>query len=95
MINVEKCFQIKDINVTDAGFYQCEVVPAYGRPLSAVKELQVPHPATIFDVTIRSLIIKEGEEIIIECYANGHPTPKISWKRENNKLLPISRLSYR
>jgi len=66
-----------------------------GRPLASVKELEVSRPAKIFDITIRSLVFKEGDEMILECYATGHPNPKILWGRENNTVLPTGGLFYR
>jgi len=66
-----------------------------GRPLSSVKELKASHPAKIVDITIRSLVYKEGEEMILGCYATGHPKPKISWRRQNNTILSTGGLVYR
>lgn len=31
----------------------------------------------------------------MECYAGGFPTPKISWRRENNAILPTGGSIYR
>lgn len=31
----------------------------------------------------------------MECYAGGYPTPRISWRRENNAILPTGGSIYR
>lgn len=37
--------------------------------------------------------VKVGEEVVLECLSNGHPKPKIIWKKDGN-LLEISRKHY-
>lgn len=31
----------------------------------------------------------------MECYAGGYPLPRISWRRENNAILPTGGSIYR
>lgn len=31
----------------------------------------------------------------MECYAGGYPTPRITWRRENNAILPTGGSIYR
>ena len=33
-------------------------------------------------------IASEGQAVQMDCYAAGYPTPSITWRRENNALLP-------
>jgi len=33
--------------------------------------------------------------VSLECYAGGHPEPRVSWKRENNAILPTGGSIYR
>lgn len=51
-------------------------------------ELEVRRPPIISDNSTRSLIVMEDQQIKLECYASGFPMPRISWRRENNALLP-------
>ena len=37
---------------------------------------------------IIQVVKSEGESARLECYAEGFPRPRISWRRENNALLP-------
>ncbi|KAK9506136.1 hypothetical protein O3M35_008126 [Rhynocoris fuscipes] len=80
--------QIKDIQETDAGIYQCQVIISVNNKVSAEVELQVRRPPVISDNSTRSRIVSEGQSVLLECYAGGFPMPKISWRRENNAILP-------
>ncbi|XP_012288477.1 lachesin [Orussus abietinus] len=87
--------QIKDIQETDAGFYQCQVLISVNNKISAEVELQVRRPPIISDNSTRSLVVSEGQPVQLECYAFGFPTPRISWRRENNAILPTGGSIYR
>lgn len=49
----------------------------------------------ISDNSTRSMITSTGESIQLECYATGYPQPTISWRRENNDLLPTGGSLYK
>ena len=49
----------------------------------------------ISDNSTRSMITTTGESIQLECYATGYPQPSISWRRENNDLLPTGGSLYK
>lgn len=80
--------QVKDIQETDAGFYQCQVIIGLNNKISAEVELQVRRPPIISDNSTRSVVVSEGESVKLDCYAGGYPLPRISWRRENNAILP-------
>ncbi|XP_073965450.1 lachesin-like isoform X1 [Choristoneura fumiferana] len=86
---------IKDIQETDAGWYQCQVIISVSNKITAEVELQVRRPPIISDNSTRSLVASEGESAVMECYAGGFPPPKISWRRENNAILPTGGSIYR
>ncbi|CAK9798240.1 LAC [Anthophora plagiata] len=87
--------QIKDIQETDAGFYQCKIVISLNNYVSANVELQVRRPPIISDNSTRALVVTEGQPVQLDCYASGFPTPRISWRRENNAILPTGGSIYR
>lgn len=33
---------------------------------------------------------KEGEDALLYCSASGHPTPRITWRREDGTFLTIN-----
>lgn len=80
--------QVKDIQETDAGIYTCQVVLSINNKISAEVELQVRRPPIISDNSTQSLVASEGQAVQMECYAAGYPQPTITWRRENNALLP-------
>lgn len=88
-------FQIKDIQETDAGFYQCRIQISVNNLINAEVELQVRRPPIISDNSTQSLVVSEGQPVMLECYASGFPPPRISWRRENNAILPTGGSIYR
>ncbi|CAH1129653.1 unnamed protein product [Ceutorhynchus assimilis] len=87
--------QIKDIQETDAGTYSCQILMSSSNRVSAQVEVQVRRPPFISDNSTRSVVVSEGEAVDMECYAGGYPVPKISWRRENNAILPTGGSIYR
>ncbi|KAL1117792.1 hypothetical protein AAG570_004107, partial [Ranatra chinensis] len=87
--------QIKDIQETDAGVYQCQVIISLNNKIAADVDLLVRRPPVISDNSTRSLIVSEGQQVTLECYAGGYPPPRILWRRENNAILPTGGSMYR
>lgn len=83
---------IKDLQETDAGTYQCEVILSVNNKITALTHLSVRRPPIITDNSTSSIVTTEGEQIQMECFATGFPSPKIVWRRENNALLPTGEL---
>jgi len=71
------------------------VVLEINKKISASVQLVVRRPPYISDNSTRSLVVKEGQLVELECYAGGFPKPRISWRRANNKILPIGGSIYR
>ncbi|CAG9794549.1 unnamed protein product [Diatraea saccharalis] len=86
---------IKDIQENDAGWYQCQVLISITNKITAEVELQVRRPPIISDNSTRSIVASEGESAQMECYSDGFPPPKITWRRENNAILPTGGSIYR
>lgn len=53
--------QIKDIQETDAGQYQCQVLISLNNKIAAEVELAVRRPPIISDNSTRSLVVSEGQ----------------------------------
>ncbi|XP_034479497.1 lachesin-like [Drosophila innubila] len=86
--------QIKDIKETDAGTYTCQVLISTVHKVSANVNLSVRRPPVISNNSTRSIVVSEGSEVQMECYASGYPTPTITWRRENNASLPTDGVVY-
>lgn len=80
--------QISKIQDIDTGAYQCQVVTSVTSRVTADTFISVKIPPLISDNSSRGLIIGTGDTFTLSCNATGFPTPKISWRRENNGLLP-------
>lgn len=86
--------QVKDIQETDAGIYQCQVILSVNNKISADVLLSVRRPPVISDNSTQSLVVSEGKSVQMECYAGGYPHPTITWRRENNAILPTGGATY-
>jgi hypothetical protein len=80
--------QVRDIQETDAGIYQCQVLISTQNVISAEVKLSVRRPPVISDDSTRSVVAVVGESVTLYCRATGYPTPRVSWRRQNNALLP-------
>lgn len=86
---------IKDVQEGDAGIYQCEVVLSITNKLVKETTLIVLKAPVITDNSTQAVVAKEGEFVVMECFANGNPQPSVVWRRENNALLPTGEFKFR
>jgi neuronal growth regulator 1 len=70
---------IKDLQETDAGVYQCEVVLSVNNKITAETRLSVRQPPIISDNSTSGIIANEGQPIQMECYATGKKYTKLSF----------------
>ncbi|XP_040581591.1 lachesin [Lepeophtheirus salmonis] len=87
--------QIKDVQSTDEAVYQCEVIVGNTNKVTRHVALTVSEPPAILDNTTRSVVVVEDSSAQLNCYATGAPPPLISWRRENNAILPTGGVLYR
>lgn len=87
--------QLSKIQEVDSGIYQCQVVIGTTSRVTADVKVRVNIPPIISDNSTRSVITSAGATISLHCYADGHPPPVISWRRENNDLLPTGGAAFR
>ncbi|XP_065205504.1 lachesin-like [Planococcus citri] len=80
--------QIKDIQESDAGVYKCQILISQNSQVSREVRLQVFSPPTFYDNSSSTVVVSERNAVHLKCYAGGVPRPQISWKRENNAILP-------
>lgn len=86
--------QISKIQETDAGTFQCQIVLGATSKVTANVRMIVIIPPLITDNSTRSVRTSTGGSISLECYAIGNPKPKISWRRQNNDILPTGGTVY-
>lgn len=79
---------IAKVQETDAGVYSCEIIIGTSHKIATSTRVIVRIPPVISDNSTRSVITVAGADVELFCYGVGYPTPKISWRREKNKLIP-------
>lgn len=63
--------------------------------IEASVDLRIRRPPIISDNSTQSVVTTEGESVDLNCYAGGYPSPRISWRRENNAVLPTGGSIYK
>ncbi|XP_054159045.1 lachesin-like [Oppia nitens] len=79
---------ISKVQEIDAGEYRCEITTGISSKVTADVQVFIQIPPVISDNSTRSVITYVGANVTLQCYATGYPPPKISWRREQNELLP-------
>jgi len=87
--------QIKDVQRPDEGTYQCQIIVAINNKVTQHVSLKVSQPPVIADNSTRSVVVQENESAELICSASGSPTPSVSWRRQNNAILPTGGIQYR
>lgn len=44
-------------------------------------------PNIIDEESSADIAVQEGEDAILTCRATGHPTPRVTWKREDGDYM--------
>ncbi|KAL2724023.1 lachesin-like isoform X1 [Vespula squamosa] len=82
---------INGVQQDDRGYYMCQVNT--NPMMSQVGFLQVVVPPNILDSlsTESTVAVRENQNITLTCKADGYPTPKLMWKREDGQGISINR----
>lgn len=83
--------KIDKIVENDKGTYECRIQMAPTKVIKAEVNVTIRIPPVITDDSSRHIITSIGGEVILRCFATGHPEPRISFRRGKNKLLPSGR----
>ncbi|KAM4871546.1 leucine-rich repeats and immunoglobulin-like domains protein 2 isoform 2-T2 [Thomomys bottae] len=78
------------VNFTDEGRYQCIVTNHFGSNYSQKAKLTVNEMPS-FLKTPMDLTIRTGAMARLECAAEGHPAPQISWQKDGGTDFPAAR----
>ncbi|XP_076635423.1 lachesin isoform X3 [Colletes latitarsis] len=82
---------INSVQQGDRGYYMCQVNT--NPMMTQVGFLQVVVPPNILDSlsTESTVAVRENQNITLTCKADGYPTPKLMWKREDGQGININR----
>ncbi|OXU30426.1 hypothetical protein TSAR_001863 [Trichomalopsis sarcophagae] len=82
---------IRSVEQQDRGYYMCQVNT--NPMISQVGFLEVVVPPNILDSesTSSTVAVREHQNVTLTCKADGYPTPKLKWKREDNQVILVDR----
>ncbi|CAL1263931.1 unnamed protein product [Larinioides sclopetarius] len=77
---------IQDVQESDRGGYMCQVNTVPMKSLVGFLDVVVP-PSFLDSETSSEVLAREGTNITLTCRVRGHPTPTITWRREDGQAL--------
>ncbi|XP_023345178.1 lachesin [Eurytemora carolleeae] len=79
---------INSVQESDRGWYMCQINTDPMVHRSGYLEVVVPPRITSQGSS--SLVVREGENVSLECEANGYPPPHIVWRREDGDDISVA-----
>lgn len=79
---------IKSVEVSDRGFYMCQINTEPMISQEGYLDVTVP-PSIIEDTTSTDLTVDERSRVSLRCKADGYPTPRVTWRREDGKEINL------
>ncbi|KAH7640694.1 hemicentin-1-like [Dermatophagoides farinae] len=77
---------IKNVQESDRGGYMCQINTMPMKSQIGYLDVTVP-PDFINSETSSDVIVRENQNLTLRCKARGHPEPKLTWRREDNKPI--------
>lgn len=77
---------IKNVQESDRGGYMCQVNTMPMKSQIGYLDVTVP-PDFINAETSSDVMVRENQNVTLRCKARGHPEPKLTWRREDNKAI--------
>ncbi|XP_053562631.1 leucine-rich repeats and immunoglobulin-like domains protein 2 [Bombina bombina] len=90
MIEYTTRLHLFNVNFTDEGRYQCIITNHFGSNYSTKAKLTVNEMPTFLKIPM-DLTIRAGAKARLECAAEGHPPPQISWQKDGGTDFPAAR----
>ncbi|XP_029699584.1 limbic system-associated membrane protein isoform X3 [Takifugu rubripes] len=84
---LEYSLRIQKVDVFDEGSYTCSIQTKQQAKTSQVY-LIVQVPASIYKVS-EDIIVNEGSNVTLTCFASGRPEPAITWRLLNPSADPL------
>ncbi|XP_070491882.1 lachesin-like [Chironomus tepperi] len=87
--------RIQNLTTKDTGKYRCQINLDLSTTVGKEIDLQVTRPPVILDSTETNFRVKEGEAVTLLCSADGFPRPEITWRRNNEELMPTRGFNFK
>ncbi|KAK7600914.1 hypothetical protein V9T40_008355 [Parthenolecanium corni] len=84
--------RVTRVQQEDRGYYMCQVNT--NPIISQVGYLQVTVPPVFVNddsTSTATVVVRENQNLTLSCRAQGFPTPKIAWKREDGMDIVLNR----
>ncbi|VDP31621.1 unnamed protein product [Soboliphyme baturini] len=78
--------EVRNVQPSDEGLYMCQVNTNPMMAQIAYLSLKVP-PRIDKDRTTHDVIVQEGQNVTLNCAADGSPTPTISWRHKDGAVI--------
>lgn len=79
--------ELRDVRVTDAGEYACQIGTLEPQEIIHKLEVLVPPKIDFISPGGGRVDVAKGSPIRLECRGSGNPTPKIYWSRKVRRLV--------
>jgi hypothetical protein len=79
--------ELRDVRVTDAGDYACQLGTMEPKEIVHKLEVLVPPKIDFISPSGGRLDVAKGSPIRLECRSSGNPAPKIYWSRKVRSVL--------
>jgi len=77
---------LRSVMESDRGCYMCQINTEKMKQQNGCLDVNVP-PDIDYLQTSQDVVTQEGENVTLVCKASGHPTPRITWKREDRENI--------
>ena len=64
----------------------CQINTEQMKQQNGCLDVNVP-PDIDYLKTSKDVVVQEGENVTLVCSASGHPTPRITWRREDRENI--------
>ncbi|CAG0882033.1 unnamed protein product [Darwinula stevensoni] len=79
---------IRNIGEGDAGCYMCQINTLRMQKQTGCLDVHVP-PDIVTEETSSDTTVSEGSDVTLACKAEGHPKPKVIWRREDSAPILV------
>ena len=79
---------LRSVLESDRGCYMCQINTEQMKQQNGCLDVNVP-PDIDYLKTSKDVVAQEGENVTLVCRAKGHPTPRITWRREDGEDIVV------